>query len=622
MRFFSRRSVGLFLVFVPFACASSETPEDEANRGRSSNPKAVAGAAGSAGARKGTGGGSGAPGPGGALGVGTGGSAFGGGGETFGSGGSKTMGGSGKGGSTNVGGAGVGPAGMGGTGNASGTSGAGAPGTGGKGVAGAGAKGVAGSGGKACVPACGAVQCGPDPTCGQPCGSCSTGEVCNAARVCQPTCVPACGSRTCGLDPICGTSCGNCAGSATCSTQGQCVVVCKPDCAGRICGVDPVCGTTCGVCAGGTSCSAGGQCEVPCTPTWTTQVAGVTGVGQPRIDAGGKIYVAGAKSNGAWVGAFAACDGALTKEKLIAPPWANRTSLLGLTLAGGVIHAVGQVATQDDPGNGYYVRLDQSLEVLGDQPLFGSTVSDVLFGVGVLPSGTALMVGSVNLAEGVPSSFWGVKVKPQNTGACGFPVFDGLGGGRAVLVIGSSLWMAGALGQDVVVARFADAACGADDPCGCKPEESVTLALGGAAEARAMVSVGGAIYIAGFVNLAGDTQSFIARVNASPLSIEPPAFFDPTTDFDAFLGLATDGTMLYAVGAQGWKGELPLQTSTALVAAYPLDLSATSVPLWTKTHANVRSWMAADGAPGVGAVVSGTNNTSLTLMRCSASGCP
>ncbi len=38
-----------------------------------------------------------------------------------------------------------------------------------------------------------------------------------------PSCTPACGDRVCGPDPVCGESCGSCSSSTYCDDDGQCI---------------------------------------------------------------------------------------------------------------------------------------------------------------------------------------------------------------------------------------------------------------------------------------------------------------------------------------------------------------------------------------------------------------
>lgn len=63
-------------------------------------------------------------------------------------------------------------------------------------------------------------------------------------------CTPDCSGRQCGLDPVCGEPCGSCPQGEVCRPDGQCLELtgCALDCTDRDCGPDPVCGEPCGVC--------------------------------------------------------------------------------------------------------------------------------------------------------------------------------------------------------------------------------------------------------------------------------------------------------------------------------------------------------------------------------------
>ena len=50
---------------------------------------------------------------------------------------------------------------------------------------------------------------------------CADGDVCEAG-VCDTPCLPQCGDRECGVDPICGTPCGTCDTGDLCSPDGRC----------------------------------------------------------------------------------------------------------------------------------------------------------------------------------------------------------------------------------------------------------------------------------------------------------------------------------------------------------------------------------------------------------------
>jgi len=173
---------------------------------------------------------------------------------------------------------------------------------------------------KECVPQCGGAECGPDPVCGESCGSCESWESCNSG-VCvsnstdvyeshdvpiasdngcnsnDPTGYIDCSDIECGPDRMCGRSCGSCESWQTCE-DGHCVdnqpedVVesdlgsqdipsqdippwCEPDCTGTECGWDPVCDDEyCGSCDDGFECQEG-QCIEICLPDCGMAVCGL-----------------------------------------------------------------------------------------------------------------------------------------------------------------------------------------------------------------------------------------------------------------------------------------------------------------------------------------------------------
>jgi cellobiose epimerase len=120
------------------------------------------------------------------------------------------------------------------------------------------------------------------------CGTCPTGQTCNASFQCVASCTPstcaslgaACGSVSDGCG---GTlSCGTCPTGQTCNASHQCVASCTPStCAslGAACGsVSDGCGGTlsCGTCPTGQTCNASHQCVTP------TNTAPVVNAGADR----------------------------------------------------------------------------------------------------------------------------------------------------------------------------------------------------------------------------------------------------------------------------------------------------------------------------------------------------
>jgi hypothetical protein len=126
-----------------------------------------------------------------------------------------------------------------------------------------------------CTPQCGGKQCGSD-GCNGSCGTCPSGQSCDANGQCQKICTPQCNGKTCGPDG-CGGTCGTCPAGQTCDSTGKCQTICTPNCNGKTCGPDG-CGGTCGSCPAGQTCGSNGQC----TPSGGT-------CGHPICSTGGAL---------------------------------------------------------------------------------------------------------------------------------------------------------------------------------------------------------------------------------------------------------------------------------------------------------------------------------------------
>jgi hypothetical protein len=161
---------------------------------------------------------------------------------------------------------------------------------------------------------CSGLECGPDPVCGESCGTCQASAGCvdgkcveletcgngscdagendsSCPQDCE--CEPDCSGLECGPDPVCGEACGTCQAGDGC-VDGECVELetcgngscdagendsscpqdceCEPDCSGLECGPDPVCGESCGTCQAGDGCVDG----VCAAVTWTDPTSGLT----------------------------------------------------------------------------------------------------------------------------------------------------------------------------------------------------------------------------------------------------------------------------------------------------------------------------------------------------------
>ncbi|MBN2494259.1 MAG: hypothetical protein JXR96_06700, partial [Deltaproteobacteria bacterium] len=99
-----------------------------------------------------------------------------------------------------------------------------------------------------CEPDCTGRECGPDPVCGEPCGTCGEEAICSDGQcVCLHL---ACGEACCALGQVC--------------VDGAC---CTPQCEGKCCG-DDGCGGVCpGSCGTGQICNPSTcVCEDVCVP--------------------------------------------------------------------------------------------------------------------------------------------------------------------------------------------------------------------------------------------------------------------------------------------------------------------------------------------------------------------
>jgi len=126
----------------------------------------------------------------------------------------------------------------------------------------------------ACTPECDGKVCGFD-GCSGTCGSCATGQYCDAGACVTGTCTPDCTDRECG-DDGCGALCGSCGAARSC-VEGRSVGGCEPSCADKQCGPDG-CGGVCGACPQGETCQPDYTCKPgTCTPDCEGRTCGPDG---------------------------------------------------------------------------------------------------------------------------------------------------------------------------------------------------------------------------------------------------------------------------------------------------------------------------------------------------------
>lgn len=415
-----------------------------------------------------------------------------------------------------------------------------------------------------------------------------------------------------------GTASGGSAGAG--GSGGGCV----PSCAGKQCGSDG-CGSSCAPgCSANETCNGSGQCQATCSPTWYTALAGATVNG--AVLSGQNLYAVGSKTAGGWVGRVDVCAGALAKESSVSPAGSQSSSLSKGIFAGGSLYVVGSVVTSADPRNGLYAKLNPtSLAASFVSPLYGSTGEDEVNAVAAATSGSLWMSGRSNSPTG-PG--WGIKGSTSGL-ACGFPLGTGAGSSFAAASSGNTIYVARTNAGQLYVDQFADASCLNTGPCPCTPTAtSPAIALGTEnTEARAMLQHAGAVYVAGFTYDTGtlpNSKAFVIRLNTAG-QILGRYNFDPTTQFDGFVTLATDGTTLYAGGGQGWDQSATFASSTGMLHALPVGFGMNAVATWTRSFAtlDVVGGVAAESGSGDGLYAAGLAAGGGFALRCTKNNlCP
>ncbi len=123
---------------------------------------------------------------------------------------------------------------------------------------------------------CAGLECGPDPVCGESCGTCGDGSACEEGGCVE---LESCGNGACDT------------GENYSSCPQDCE--CEPDCSGLDCGPDPVCGESCGTCPSSEGC-VDGACAAM---TWTDPASGLTWQVTPTGGGGGSMNWENAESH-------------------------------------------------------------------------------------------------------------------------------------------------------------------------------------------------------------------------------------------------------------------------------------------------------------------------------------
>jgi len=206
----------------------------------------------------------------------------------------------------------------------------------------------------------------------------------------------------------------------------------------------------------------------------------------------------------------------------------------------------------------------------------------------------------------------------------------GMAAAQIALAPGGELYVAAVVDDALRVLRYGDDDCATTGPCACDPAwTSPAIALGTAhTEPRDILLLDGSAYVAGF---AADTETpddrfgFVARVDLGTGDVLGVYTWDPTTYFDGFAAIATDGDEVYAVGMLGWEGDAPFATATATIHAIPHPVTGTTTAAsWTHNPEQATILLGVAVDPTDEAIfASGRAGAEGVVLRCTTSGaCP
>lgn len=391
---------------------------------------------------------------------------------------------------------------------------------------------------------------------------------------------------------------------------------CVPSCAGKTCGASDNCGGSCqsGSCPANETCVAG-VCK-DCT-RWSLPLADK--LSRVVVDGDGTAYVVGTSSNQVYLARVDGC-GELLASTTHLPAGATSVTTLSLALHGNTVYVVGALvpASGGDPQDGYLGAFTKpSLASVGDVALVGSTSTDEVWDL--VAAGGGLWLGGSKDMAGTRES-WGLRAPISLGTACSIEL-GGVGLGRGVNATGGHVYFAGAASGKGLLARYNETDCSAV-PCAlCQPGWSATFEAGTPyTEFRDLVVSGTLAYVAGYASAsATDLYAGVFRVNLTTSKIEATYNWNPTSDYDLFFDIASDGGALYVVGIQGSntsdpRGTVHRLSSTTLTKTWSIVAGAGD----TKAYYSVA--LTADGGVLLaGGLASGKG----ILRRCTAAGsCP
>jgi hypothetical protein len=264
----------------------------------------------------------------------------------------------------------------------------------------------------------------------------------------------------------------------------------------------------------------------------------------------GTIYAAGNDKDRAFFAALDPCGTVKTTVNHL-PATATKVWVQGLALAGGLLYASGNLVpkTGGDPQNGMWARITTpGLNVEWMKGLTGGPGKDEVWDI--VHAGGALWMNGTADFEGKPE-VWGFK--GQGDKACGFS-WLGEGFGRRIFAHNAQVYFTGTSAGKGFVASQSDTACVASPCAPCTAPWSITFQDGASStEGRALLVSGNDIYVAGFSTLGpGDQRGMVFRIDRSTGKTLDTFSYNPTSNGELLLAMASDGKALYVSGVEGY----------------------------------------------------------------------
>ena len=293
----------------------------------------------------------------------------------------------------------------------------------------------------------------------------------------------------------------------------------------------------------------------PSCSRWRTALPGAArGIAQ---GADGRLFVAGFKVSDYFVAKLKAC-GELDLVREQRPTTADQAAAVAVSVHGSDLYVGGWMRPggANDPQPGLLLRMRQSdLGVIGAARLHGSDARDEIWDVAAAGDRVWLQ-GTRAYDQSAASRPWAIRANGAADRTCGTALFDEPALGRGLSISHGVVYFTGRVGRQMYVGQRRAQSCGLDPcvPCPASPLYKVGDGSG-TAEGRHVLRLGDSLYVAGFSVPDGvgpnESRGMIWRLNANDGSLERSWVWDPTGDFDALFGLASDGNALYAFGGKG-----------------------------------------------------------------------